>query len=181
MTERWSCHEVGCEALCPLVGHFVRVYHVRGEGLCDAAMSELCVGEIRQLGRCILLTVKPRHGFVFSLDSLPDGTWLSVGDRLGEFRPICGQTEAAEGAVHGGDIRIFAPISGFFVSTDALNRPFAISGACILPGSVLGYIELMKLRLEVTFDREVPARFEGYEVQSASAIEAGCLICRLSH
>ena len=141
--------------LSPGVGVFVR----RGAG-------DGCLGSLVRLGRSLRLTVPPGTP---AEPCLPDGTRVMAGDRIATLRATteCPQTRTDTGHF------IVAPADGYLVCSDDAGRPLLHPGDELHPGTIVAFVEFMKIRMEIAFCGPDGATFLRYAGTDRRSVRRG--------
>ncbi len=150
---------------CPLVNNSiispaVGIFCCAIPKFSDNAQS---LGTIRQLGQTLILTVP--NDIVCGNIVPQDGDFIMAGDIIAEY----GNTRQNNTSSNIPNI-FKSPSDGFISTVDASGIPFAEPGARLKTGQIIAIIELMKIRMDITFDGPDNAVFLNYLCPQKSTI-----------
>ena len=103
---------------------------------------------------------------------VPNGARLMAGDRLAER--VC-EAPSAPGAKDTAESlhAMTSPVDGFLVYCDASENPLLAPGDPMPPGCIVAFVELMKIRMEITYSEPVSGTFVRYVGSNRRAVRRG--------
>lgn len=155
------CPMEGDTILSPAVGLFIP--NVSGSG---------DIGKLRRLGKDYCLTVCSDVRFQCAFHSVQP---VCVGDCLAH----CLRQLETSHSLSRPQLTVASPVDGYLSCLDDNGIPLRTPGERINPHDILGYVEFMKIRVDITYDGNVPVAFGSYRGALTRAVHVGDIIAEL--
>ena len=154
---------------CPVTGDAVES---PGVGVflhgCSPEMAgERCIGTLLRLGERCALMVPPG---VQCRVCMPNGARVMAGDRIAQRISTQDAHEMPKTAAR----TLTAPCDGFLLLCNDAGKPLLLPGSEVSSGTVVAFLELMKIRMEIT--AEQPGTFVRYVGKDRSPVRRGEII-----
>lgn len=159
--DSFICPVEGDTILSPAVGLFIP--NVSGVG---------DIGKLRRLGKDYRLTV---YGDVKFQCAFLSPQNVAVGDCLAR----CLRLTETSSSLSQPQLTVASPVDGYLSCLDDNGNPLRTPGERIEPHAILGYVEFMKIRVDLTYDGNVPVIFESYRGVLTRAVHVGDIIAEL--
>ena len=98
---------------------------------------------------------------------VPNGAFVMFGDVIGDLNVSSKNVQTADA------LKLYAPLDGFISFDDGTGNPLKKQGDILHSGEIVAILELMKIRMEITFDGADGCKFIGYSCSNHAAIRRG--------